>query len=124
MMTRPRLFPAIPGRALRDDERVSAPAIARRLRPGPGDGTTPLPPGPRPPVDPTPALAVRTIHPGQGSRVELQVRTLHRPARGSTPYTLRDAEGVARVRGAVIGRAAPMSYTSRHVIPMTANRGA
>lgn len=124
MMTLPPLFPAIPGRARRDDARVAAPAIAARLRPGPGDALEPIPPGPRPPVRPTPPLASRTINPGQGARVELQTRTLHRRAIGPVPYTLADARAVRKVRATVVGKAGPMSYTSGYVIPLTANAGA
>ncbi len=124
MMTLPPLFPAIPGRARADDARVSAPAIAARLRPGPGDSLAPLPAGPRPPVPPTPPLASRTIHPGQGSRVALQTATLHRRAIGPQAYTLADARAVRKVRAAVVGKAGPMSYTAGYVIPLTANAGA
>lgn len=123
MRTAPPLFPAIPGRALVDDARLAAPAIAARLRPGPGGALDPLPPGPRPPVRPTPPLASRTINPGQGSRVELQTRTLHRRAIGPQSYTLADARAVRTVRASVVGKAGPVSYTAGYVIPLTANAG-
>lgn len=124
MRTAPALFPAIPGRALADDARVSPPGILARLRPGPGDALEPIPPGPRPPVRPTPPLASRTINPGQGPRVALQTATLHRRAIGPVPYTLADARAVRKVRATVVGKAGPMSYTAGYVIPLTANAAA
>lgn len=126
MITAPPLRPllAVPGRALRDDARTSSPAIAAGLRPGPSDALNPLGPGPRPPVRPTPALGLRTFLPGQGPRAAAQRANLYRRPIPPQPYTLRDARRVRVVRGAVVGRAAPLSYETTYTIPFDANAAA
>jgi len=103
------------GAARETDDRVSAPGILARLRPGPAGSIDPRSPSPRPPVPPS-ALHNRRLRIGSRYALQLAVQAGGRPA-PPVPYTAADARGVSVVRRTIVGKAPPLSYRSQYVAP-------